>query len=282
MISARTKDWFKGVVAITLLISSFAPELAHAALTTNLEAYWNLDESSGNVADSTANNNILTNSNSTAFATAKINNGADFEANSSNYFSKSDATQAGLDITGNLTIAFWIKPESLPASDTEMNLVTKWYTTTSNRSYRVRFTNPAGVPKLDAMVDADGTAGTQTEYTYNHSFSVGTFYHVCVAYTAATPKWDIYVNGSAVSTTAVSTGATSIFDSAASIALGTVNADGTPTLFADGIMDEVGIWSRALDATECSQLYNGGAGLAYPLVIAVVSDLGILILFGDW
>ena len=36
----------------------------------------------------------------------------------------------------------------------------------------------------------------------------------------------------------------------------------SPTLV--GTVDEVAIWSRALSATEVSQLYNGGAGLTYP------------------
>lgn len=32
----------------------------------------------------------------------------------------------------------------------------------------------------------------------------------------------------------------------------------------DGLIDEVGIWSRAIDSTEVTSLYNGGAGLQYP------------------
>lgn len=34
----------------------------------------------------------------------------------------------------------------------------------------------------------------------------------------------------------------------------------------DGGIDEVGYWSRGLTSGEVSQLYNGGAGLAYPLI----------------
>ncbi len=32
----------------------------------------------------------------------------------------------------------------------------------------------------------------------------------------------------------------------------------------DGIVDEVGLWSRALTIAEVTALYNAGAGLAYP------------------
>ena len=48
-------------------------------LTDNLISHWKLDESSGNAADSHGSN-TLTNNGSTPFVAAKINNGADFEA----------------------------------------------------------------------------------------------------------------------------------------------------------------------------------------------------------
>lgn len=35
-----------------------------------------------------------------------------------------------------------------------------------------------------------------------------------------------------------------------------------------GYVDEYGIWNRSLTASEISDLYNGGAGLAYPFVVA--------------
>lgn len=36
-------------------------------------------------------------------------------------------------------------------------------------------------------------------------------------------------------------------------------------MYFNGSIDEVGIWSRALSGAEVTSLYNGGAGLAYPL-----------------
>ena len=32
----------------------------------------------------------------------------------------------------------------------------------------------------------------------------------------------------------------------------------------DGVIDEVGLWSKVLSATEITDLYNSGAGFAYP------------------
>ena len=34
----------------------------------------------------------------------------------------------------------------------------------------------------------------------------------------------------------------------------------------NGIIDEVGFWNRELTSSEVTDLYNSGAGLAYPLV----------------
>jgi hypothetical protein len=37
-----------------------------------------------------------------------------------------------------------------------------------------------------------------------------------------------------------------------------------PSNCTSGLIDEVGIWSRALTGAEVTSLYNGGAGLQYP------------------
>jgi len=37
----------------------------------------------------------------------------------------------------------------------------------------------------------------------------------------------------------------------------------------DGIIDEVGLWNRALSTTEVNELYNRGLGLAYPLTVTL-------------
>ena len=78
-------------------------------------AYWKLDETSGNASDATGNGNTLTNNNSIAYITnGKINNGADLEVASTTYFSITDGSQTGLDITGDITLAGWVKLESTP------------------------------------------------------------------------------------------------------------------------------------------------------------------------
>ena len=64
------------------------------SLTTNIVAYWKFDESSGNAMDSTGNGNTLTNVNTVTYSAGKINNGANFVAASSQYFSATAAAPA--------------------------------------------------------------------------------------------------------------------------------------------------------------------------------------------
>jgi hypothetical protein len=78
------------------------------SLTTNLVSYWKLDESSGNAVDSVGSN-TLTNTNTVTYSSGVINNGANFVEASSQKLSITDASQSGLDFTGNMTLAGWVK-----------------------------------------------------------------------------------------------------------------------------------------------------------------------------
>jgi hypothetical protein len=85
---------------------------------------------------------------------------------------------------------------------------------------------------------------------------VNTWYHCVVTYDGTNTR--IYIDGvlKTASSTAVQTGNTVAFD---------INSypAGT-TEFITGKIDEVGIWNRAITATEVLRLYNAGAGLKYP------------------
>src|SRR4051812_38835093 len=85
------------------------------ALLTGIVSYWKLDESSGDAVDSVSSNN-LTNHGSIPFVPGKINNGADIEMSTGQYFTIPDASQVGLDILSDFTINAWIKIESMPTS----------------------------------------------------------------------------------------------------------------------------------------------------------------------
>ncbi len=230
---------------------------ASSTLSNGLVSYWKFDESSGAAYDSTVNHNDLTNNNSISYASAIINNGADLEDASSQYFSITDASQSGLDLTGSATWAFWFKPESINDYD---KWISKWENTGNQRSYELYLSPDGGAQwSIELSWDTDGTVGGNTVHRSNNlSWTNGTWYHVCVSFNAPTHTTSFYRNGASVSTASNGT-ATSIHNGTAPFAMGARPTTGD----LDGIMDETGIWSRALSGAECSALYNAGSGLAY-------------------
>jgi hypothetical protein len=134
-------------------------------------------------------------------------------------------------------------------------LVIKRDTDDANINYRV-FMGTTGTINFFGSNGATAIFNLTTTAT----LSAGTIYHIAVV-KSSTGGATIYING-----------ASSVTDGAATGAVGTTTDPlriGTrfrPTaqLFADGVVDEVGFWTRVLSSSEVSQLYTSGAGLAYP------------------
>lgn len=82
-------------------------------INTDLISAWNLNESSGNAADSIGSN-ILTNNNAVTYVSGKLNNAASFVAASSQ--SLSIASNSTLNVgTGNFAFACWVKHAAMGA-----------------------------------------------------------------------------------------------------------------------------------------------------------------------
>lgn len=228
-------------------------------LTTSIVSDWKFDESSGNAADSVASN-TLTNNGTAAFGAAKINNGATLVAATPSYFSIADASQSGLDITGDLSWVGWIKATTLPGSGAYMTLLSKYTSTGNQRSYAFHIFNNAGTQELRATLSSDGTA-TVEKGSAATGLVTGSFFFVSYVYTAAAGTVDFYLNGSALTQ---QTGfPNSLFNGTSAFEIGRWSNLGQPF---NGVVDEFGIWSRVLTASEIIQLYNGGAGKQYPFL----------------
>lgn len=233
-----------------------------ASILDNLVAYWKLDESSGDAADSSGNSNTLFNGNTTAFATGKINNGADFERASSNYLRITDGAQTGLDLNSDFTMSFWWKPESFSNPQT---LISKYLTTGDQRGYLVFLQSSDSTIRV--AMSSGGTSGTTVEKSIAlGTFTNGTFYHFFIIYDKAAGTLDIYKDNTQLGTQ--QTGMpTSIFNTNVDFQLGASGSNDVPSDPSDGILDEVGIWTRKFDSTDRSLVYNNGSGLSYPFTI---------------
>jgi hypothetical protein len=228
-----------------------------SSLLDSLVSYWKLDGSSGAAADS-AGSNTLTNTGVT-YVSGKINNAGDFEnSGTAQYLSISDASQSGLDITGDISVHAWLKPESAPGTDIQYQVVNKFLAAGDQRSYAFRYEDASGTKKLTMQV---GTGASSENLSVNQNLGTGTFHDVVWTWKASNSTLTVYVDGSSIGTDVGSY--TSLFSGTAPFIVGdSANLDVMNNF--DGIIDEVGVWSRVLTSTEVSELYNSGSGRQYP------------------
>jgi hypothetical protein len=232
------------------------------ALITNLVSYWKLDEAAGARADSQGTNN-LTDTNTVTSVAGIINNAARFTA--VNLEDLSVADNASLAFTTALSTSFWVRQ-----TDVGINraFIGKW-TYATDGEFAIQSGSVTASDISIFLTNIAGNDGTQCLMTFSPGMVAGNWYHVAVVYDGSLAgdanRLKVWVNNTAQTLVATSGSVVAtIRDGTATFYLGRFG--GTLTRYLNGDMDEVGIWNRALTATEVGQLYNGGAGLAYPLV----------------
>tara|TARA_Y100000310_G_C20694681_1_gene824705 strand:+ start:1324 stop:2733 length:1410 start_codon:yes stop_codon:yes gene_type:complete len=101
-------------------------------------------------------------------------------------------------------------------------------------------------------------ADTGSDYSDNN------WHHVVGTVDAAGSLISIYMDGSLSTQNAITNGSlgTDIGEDT------TLGSRSVSDRWYDGIIDEVGIWNRALTSTEVTTLFNGGSGLTYPFIIS--------------
>lgn len=167
------------------------------------------------------------------------------------YWSRADT--ASLSITGSITVSVWVKFNTLPVSgSTYPRLVYKYGfngDAANQRSYALTAVGDGG-QKLDWSMSSTGAGGDSREFSW--SPSTGVWYHIVAVYDTSVPNFKMYVDGSQIGTTQTGVPA-SIYDGTSTFAIG---ADGFSGDYLNGLVDDVRIWARALDATEVGDLYT--------------------------
>jgi hypothetical protein len=222
-------------------------------LTLSAVSYYKLDESSGDASDSVGSY-TLTNNNTVAYTTAKINNGADFGTGADKCLTNTnDQGFSG----GNWSIAGWIKMNVEIGSGNQCFF---GITDTGNKiSFYAEYEYNSGTRRISFYREKGGV-GIQG-YNYNVTLGTANWYHIVITYDGTNVVG--YVNGSAVGSGAASG------NGSGSITVEGFTISGRPYTSADlnkgnFIADEVGNWSRALTAGEITTLYNSGTGNQYP------------------
>jgi hypothetical protein len=215
-------------------------------------AYWKLDESSGNASDSVGSY-TLTNNNTVAFSSGKINNGADFVDSSSEYFNASSNI-----ITANsaLTVAMWVK---VSTRSTDSPLCAQYTSAVAG----VWWFNIASGDFLSFSQYDGGSVRTATD---NVDIVDGNWHFIVLTVNSAHNSVKFSTDGSSfrtVAITAVTNWATQTF---------TLGKYGTGSYF-NGSMDEVGIWNTELTIDEVQKIYNASRGNSYPFTDNLTTSL---------
>lgn len=246
------------------------------SLLTDLISYWKLDEASGVRADSHGSNDLADN-NTVLAAAGIINDGADLEVSNSEYLSIADASQSGLlDGLSEVSFSLWVKPESLSA---DHFIISKGDVNAGTRDVCMCFfIGNTGYFELRASDDGTLNAGHNiSRQTAAGVFTTGVLYHIALTFDVVNETVNLYVNGSLVgwSFSSGSMGA-ALRDSTDMFVIGMRENNGAPQSSFDGIIDEVGVWNRILTTDEVTELYNSGAGLAYPFTAGAVQNSNFL------
>lgn len=216
-----------------------------------LVSCWSMDEASGSALDTMGVNN-LTDNNTVARVAGKINNAADFESTNSEWFSIADASQTGLDLTGDFTVMWWQAIESKPGS--YMYAIVNKDDGQPNRSFGVFARDVAGAT-VDILLSTDGTNANSNNYRVSTTMTLATYEHYAMVYDSAAGSMQVYRNATSAGTAATSMG---IYNSTADFKVG----KGASANYNDGTIDELGIYSGKLTGAEITTDYNGGTGTA--------------------
>lgn len=165
------------------------------------------------------------------------------------------ADSGSTDISGAnqpMSACCWFKFESTPASND--TLIAKYYVTGDHRQYKLQFRNSDSA--LCAYVSSDGTLANTTKAIGGTDINDTTWHHGCFVYNDIDLR--VYLDG-----TLDSNGGSNPIAHTAGIAdkdaqFGVGNTPDTASEGFDGLIDEVGIFDRALAATEITAIYTYG------------------------
>jgi len=164
----------------------------------------------------------------------------DLERGSSQYAEIADATQTGLDLSGDFSVEAWVNLEEL-AGGTEMAIVAK-QESASARSYLFRITSDN---KLNLEISSDGTTSNLWAETSDAavitSGDVGNWVHLAGTFDLSTDTLILYKNAVVVASTLNKLGSPNqIFNNTAALAVG---RDGRGFSYFDGKIAHVKMWS---------------------------------------
>jgi hypothetical protein len=213
-------------------------------------AHWKLDEISGTNALDSVGVNDGTLTNGPIWIAGLVDGGLDFDGNN-------DYVEAGVfDVTGTgITMTGWFNAEAIATDDGR--IVSKANGTTESAAWWQLSTIDSGPDRFLRMrIKAGGTTTTLADSSEN--LSTGQWYFAVGTYDNTTGEMKLYLDGVEIVSGAHAIGGEVDTQAAVPVAIG---ANGTAERFFNGILDDVRVYDRALEASEISALYDANAPL---------------------
>lgn len=198
-------------------------------------AYWSFDLDL--ITDVSGNGNTLTNSGVTS-TTGKINNGGRYNSGESDYEYVSGTTL--IPATGDFTFVGWASSDDISSH----TIVAQNTNTGHTGRFLVFFSNLGGNPAVYVQLGG-------SNILIGSALTTSTLYHVMLIRSGT--SWELYVNNALHAST---TNSTAIEQT--DTYLGRYGP--SSTVYHNGVLDEIGIWTKAFNSSERAESYNGGVG----------------------
>ncbi|MBU0569495.1 LamG domain-containing protein, partial [Patescibacteria group bacterium] len=215
---------------------------------SDLEGFWKMEEDGSTAAadSSSRGNNLTVSASDTIPRSTDAREGTysrDFEYDDLDFMSLADGSQQGLDVSGDLTLSLWVKPEDALT----VRLIDKSTSFNNNVAYSLGYDS-----SMNLYFAVSSAGNNQVELKPGASeITRGAWQHV-VAVVDVDKALTFYINNIGVGSTAYTLG--SIYNSSADFSLG----GRAGTAYSDYLLDEVAVFSRALSLVEIDQIYKQG------------------------
>lgn len=257
---------------IVFILGLFFTPLVSADLSDGLQYYYSFDDadiSSNTLIDLHGNNNATESGTLTTGQTGKLNEAVLFPGggHTADKYT-SDNNIFPLASTDEFTISFWYYYPSDP------QLRNTFFLAGSHTDINVYWMNQqdSGTPGNEAVrfyVEKDDGSNFDCTIFATGYNDVTTLYHAVGVIDATDKECRVYINNVEIKSV-YDSGFTGLKTQAVNYYIGYDTQTADPRSM-DGIIDEMGIWNRALNTTEISQLYNSGAGISYENITATAS-----------
>lgn len=240
-------DWIPKLMGVEIVEWATWTE----SLNVDLQAYYKLDETSGDAIDSTPNQYNGTVSDTTRGITGIINNSYFFNGiNSSVAYGK----PPGLVFKDAFTINLWV---NWTENGSDNGIIGR-FDSASTKSYTLAM-DDAGVEKGEPflVLSSDGSANSFSD-RFGVAVLESQWAMVTATYSKADSNVSFYINGTHIGGGSLSV---DLFNGTSSFIIGNFyNASANSHR---GGLDEIGLWNRSLSPAEVEQLYNNGTGITY-------------------